>query len=568
MAEEYDGSQLEFESGELRDDDEFVKKAVEQNGLALKFASKRLQDDSDIVQTAVEENGLSLRFASGNIKENDFTIVLTAVLQNGLSLQFASEEFRDETDIVQSAVEENGLALEFASDRLRDETDIVQSAVEENGLALEFASDRLRDNFEIVLYALERNELALEFASRRLQSDVDKIAMGNAIRNDWSQLKFAPPHLKDDNDIVWYAVKQNVSALQFASPRLKNDDALVLYAVKQNGLALEFASPRLKDDIHIVSTAVKQNGLAIYFAWEGGDGGGLQNDEHIISIALAQNPDVFNQHPKDLPVGHSSEVPQQLFKKSSDTPTLFITTHGEISGDIFDVPLSIEKLNAVGFGVCNFVSETFLKDALIEVTNHPRFGLYRHSESFKLIDRSKREKFSGPYVSSMKDKRYRDDMDGYRIGSIKKGQQMYDNKYSIPPGEYEPYDGLQTIGKNVVSDRILLIENVKTKKTKEEYKITDIGKLYLDRKRVNLSTILSDLALKKYSDIKIIDFSCKILLTPVGSYDFIRDTGLAYGNEIKQIKKSKKSKKGKKGKKGKKSKRRKSTKKRKTRKKD
>jgi hypothetical protein len=212
-----------------------------------------------------------------------------------------------------------------------------------------------------------------------------------------------------------------------------------------------------------------------------------------------------------------------------------------------------------------------LKDALIEVTKYPRFGLYRHSEYFKLIDRSKREKSSGPYVSSMKDKRYRDDMDGYRIGSITKGERMYDNHYSIPPGEYTPYDGLKTIENNVVSNRILLIENVKTKNHKEEYKITDIGKLYLDRKRVNLSTILSDLALKKYSDIKIIDFSCKILLTPVGSYDFIRDTGLAYGNEIKQIKKSqkiKKSKKGKKGKKGKKSKRRKSTKKRKTRKKD
>jgi len=405
----------------------------------------------------------------------------------------------------------------------------VKKTLEEDGLALESVPEYLKNDFGIVILAVLQNGLALEFASEEL---------------------------RDDDDLVKAAVEVDGLALEFASKRLKDEFDIVLSAVKNDGLALEFASPQLQDNIHIVSTAVTQNGLAIFFAWEGG---GLQNDEDIMSIAFTQNPDVFNQHPKDLPVGHSSAVPQPLFKKSSDTPILFITTHGKISGDIFEVPLSIEKLNAVGFGVCNLVSETFLKDALIEVTNYPRFGLSRHSDSFKLIDRDKREKLSGP-ISSMKDKRYRDDMDGYRISSIEKGERMYDNHYSIT-GEYEPYDGL--IKDNDIRNKILLIEKVKTKKTKEEYKITDIGKLYLDRKRVNLSTILTDLALKyKYSDIKIIDFSCKILLTPVGSYDFIRDPGLAHGNEIKKSQKSKK------GKKGKKSKRRKSTKKRKTRKKD
>jgi hypothetical protein len=127
---------------------------------------------------------------------------------------------------------------------------------------------------------------------------------------------------------------------------------------------------------------------------------------------------------------------------------------------------------------------------------------------------------------------------------------MYDNRYLIR-GEYEPYVDLDH--DNAGDNQILLIN---------DGEITDIGKLYLAHKYVNLSTILNDLD-SKYTEIRIIDFSCKLLNRPVSSDDFVEDPGLAYGLHKKQkSKKSKKSKKGKKSKKSKKGKKSKKSKKR------
>ncbi len=45
---------MEFASAKLKDDKDFVLKAVRYNGHALKFVSERLKDDKDIVLEAVK----------------------------------------------------------------------------------------------------------------------------------------------------------------------------------------------------------------------------------------------------------------------------------------------------------------------------------------------------------------------------------------------------------------------------------------------------------------------------------------------------------------------------------
>ena len=532
---------------QYQDVEDHVRNAIAFDWKQLEFASPRLRNDVRIITYAVNRNPLSLKFASTRVK-NIEDIVIPALGLNGLALQFASPQIRDNADIVKNVLSRNGFALEFASKRLRDDFDIVQTAVRQNGLALEFASKGIQDELDIVIEAIEQNGLAIYFASEQLQNNKDIV---DWVREENPEIFNKHPHTPADRNIIikppgfdttLKSVRENGLLLKSAPPILKDDFIIVMYAVRQNGLALEFASKRLKDEFDIVLNAVRQNGLAIYFVSVR-----LQRDEYINEEAYLQNPDVFNQHPHMVPykkeissppdfsIRHFSDIPpvtQPLFDTLRNTPILFITTHGKITGDIFEVPLDVEKLNAASIGICNIITKPFLKEALKQVVAYPRLGLSNYSEFFKETDEMKREIVSGRYkISSMRYKRYRDDMDGYRIGSITKGERMYDNHYSIT-GEYEPYDGL--IGLNAGINKILLIN---------DGEITDIGKLYLVDKYVNLSTILTDLA-SKYSKIRIIDFSCKTLDISVGSDDFVQDQGLAYGLHKKQ--KSKKSKKGKK----------------------
>ena len=76
---------------ELRNDKEFVLKAVKQDGWTLYHASKELKNDKEFVLEAVKQNGWALYYASKELR-NDKEVVLEAVKQNGQAFKYASEE--------------------------------------------------------------------------------------------------------------------------------------------------------------------------------------------------------------------------------------------------------------------------------------------------------------------------------------------------------------------------------------------------------------------------------------------------------------------------------------------
>ena len=52
--------------------------------------------------------------------------------------------------------------------------------------------------------------------------------------------------IKDNTDIVSYAVENNGNALKYASTRLKDNERIVKLAIKNNSKAIKYASSRLK----------------------------------------------------------------------------------------------------------------------------------------------------------------------------------------------------------------------------------------------------------------------------------------------------------------------------------
>lgn len=85
---------------------------------------------------------------------------------------------------------------------------------------------------------------------------------------DSSALEFASERLKNNRDIVMYAVERYGCALAFAGEKLRDDREIVLTAVRQDGIALAFASLNLRADYRIVSEAVRQCEDAIEYASE------------------------------------------------------------------------------------------------------------------------------------------------------------------------------------------------------------------------------------------------------------------------------------------------------------
>ena len=161
----------------------------------LKFASEELRNDKDFVLKAIRRNGYALQYASDGLK-GDKEFILKVMQINGLTLKYASERLNDDRDVVLEAVKNNGKSLAYSSVRLRDDREIVLEAVKNNGLALKFVPGDLNNDKEVVLTAIKNNIGALEFASERLKNDKDFISEVEKIKAESDSFG----DLEDDNN--------------------------------------------------------------------------------------------------------------------------------------------------------------------------------------------------------------------------------------------------------------------------------------------------------------------------------------------------------------------------------
>ena len=111
---------------------------------------------------------MSLEFAS-NILKNDKEVVLTAVSNYGYALMHASSLLKSDREVIIAAVKNDGLALQFANN-FNSDLFIVLAALSQNGTALEFVDPGLRDNDEVVQFAIKENVQAYTYSSKRIKN--------------------------------------------------------------------------------------------------------------------------------------------------------------------------------------------------------------------------------------------------------------------------------------------------------------------------------------------------------------------------------------------------------------
>lgn len=214
--------QQKFEnlSDELRNDRDFVLKAINMQVCSLRSLPDNFRRDREIALAAVKNDGRDMRYV-GELLKNDRGFILASLERgNILGIQFVSYELRDDYEIIMKAVNAAGIALDYASERLKNNKDIVLAAMRNQAWSLKAASEELRSDATIFLEAIKSDIRNLQFASSILKNDYHFIFQG--VNMQGVALQHASKDLKQNLDIILAALNENLDAGQYISPKLKS----------------------------------------------------------------------------------------------------------------------------------------------------------------------------------------------------------------------------------------------------------------------------------------------------------------------------------------------------------
>jgi len=110
----------------LKNDREFVLKAVEQNGSSLKYAAEKFKKDKEIVLKAVSSPQMffALFYADTSL-QNDREIILAAVKNDGSIWSSLPEKFKKDKEILLLAIDNDmGSDFHYVEEPLRNDPEV------------------------------------------------------------------------------------------------------------------------------------------------------------------------------------------------------------------------------------------------------------------------------------------------------------------------------------------------------------------------------------------------------------------------------------------------------------
>eukprot|EP00755_Sulcionema_specki_P007576 Sspe_Gene.5623::Locus_1862_Transcript_1_1_Confidence_1.000_Length_2312::g.5623::m.5623 len=270
------GKNLEHAPDFYKADREVVLAAVSDDGGALQFAATSLQKDREVVMTAVQKNGLALHFVHPS--EVDEEVCAAAVMTAPEVLPLLPPGMVSEK-LAKDAMAVDGRCLEFLGESLRASRDVVHAAVCSKAEALRFAAPHLQDDDEIVNAALLLNPEMLQAASERIRSDIERVT--SLVEEKPEVYQWAAPRLREDRDLALLAVDGLWQNLRHVSPHLAADPEVVEVAVRSSPAALQYADLVLRADRPFALLCVDKAGDCLEYLHST-----LQGDSEVVLRAL------------------------------------------------------------------------------------------------------------------------------------------------------------------------------------------------------------------------------------------------------------------------------------------
>ena len=175
------------------------------------------------------------------LKDNE-QYVLKAIQWGVDCLQYASNRLQGDKAIVSAAIKSGfSDSFKYASNEIRNDPEFILRELKNSIYILPHISDKLKEDTEFILYVLKkcRPKRLYHYAfyiyvvsciSDKLRKDEDFLLELFKMHDYF--FKLLPMTLRADRPIVLDAIKQNVYNLQYASDKLINKESIILLSIK------------------------------------------------------------------------------------------------------------------------------------------------------------------------------------------------------------------------------------------------------------------------------------------------------------------------------------------------
>ncbi|KAG2375391.1 hypothetical protein C9374_010014 [Naegleria lovaniensis] len=272
------GAPFQLAALSLKQDKEFVLKALDYVDISLKELSSELHYDYDIVLKAVQRDPTNYVYIPHQLKSNK--ILVLEMIRNAYKLKKPMSGLLSNKSFIE-IFEKNVIPLH------RSDCDVVELAIRQDPRALSYASESLKKNKPFIMLALSISSLCIAYAALDLTHDRDVclLALRNAGPNKHIILRHINSLLYFDEDFLKECVTIDGLTLSYApTVEMTKNKEIVRMALKQNGLALQYAHSSLRDDEEMVREAIEQDGESIMYASEA-----CRNNPEIVRLALTRS---------------------------------------------------------------------------------------------------------------------------------------------------------------------------------------------------------------------------------------------------------------------------------------
>ena len=229
-----------------------AKRAVALHGGTLAFVPEELQRDTELVKAAVAQNGYALRFAFGK----EAAYLEEEEEDEGPNLKKDEEVVKAAITKPLQPIQKLVAVLDEETGQMNTESVMIWPKSGENRGALRYADRATQKAFM---------QKAMEAKRARARKNRAERFSKDALKENGYAIRYAPPEVQADKELVLAAVTKCGAALEFVSTELQNDEDVVRAALRQN----PFTPPIAKNvQVRMPTGQMKWQGVELVKTWE------------------------------------------------------------------------------------------------------------------------------------------------------------------------------------------------------------------------------------------------------------------------------------------------------------
>lgn len=226
------GYNLVYLSQEYRDNEAFVRVAVENCGYVFSYISKRLKQNKEIMMIAIKAFPFAIVHAP-DIFKNDTDIAHEAIRRNGLTYRYFSEEIQKNKQLLKLSIQTTPFAFSYAPDDLKSNKEFVMNCIDISPYIFYYVDCKLKDDEDVVSKVIIKGPSSFEHASSRIRNNKEFLL--KVVKSfPYAYQSITNLELKSDKDIIRETLKTSASLFLYIPTKIKEDIPFLAELVQKN----------------------------------------------------------------------------------------------------------------------------------------------------------------------------------------------------------------------------------------------------------------------------------------------------------------------------------------------